>query len=136
MVVEHLHDPASDFREIRRILRPQGLFIFHTLNRHGYDTSLARLIPERPKRKLTYILEGRGGNDVFETHYKANTSGTITALAQGAGFELVKLRLLGTHAVSTALPPLFTPELLWVRMLTTKRLRLLRPNIITTLKKV
>ena len=36
--LEHLYTPATQFREISRILRPGGVFIFHTPNRRGYLT--------------------------------------------------------------------------------------------------
>ncbi len=33
MVIEHLDDPESQFREILRVLKPGGTFILHTPNR-------------------------------------------------------------------------------------------------------
>src|SRR5438132_245254 len=59
MVVEHLDRPAQQFAEINRILRPGGLFIFHTPNALGYSTVLGRLLPERAKLFLIRVLEGR-----------------------------------------------------------------------------
>ena len=69
MVVEHLEDPDTQFQEVNRILKPGGLFIFHTPNALGYLTIMNKLTPEKLKAGLIYLLEGRKESDIFETHY-------------------------------------------------------------------
>ena len=58
MVVEHLDDPTRQFLEINRILRPKGIFLFHTPNAKGYGVLLSRLVPEFLKGKLI-LFSGR-----------------------------------------------------------------------------
>jgi ubiquinone/menaquinone biosynthesis C-methylase UbiE len=135
MVVEHLNNPDVQFQEVYRVLKPGGLFIFHTPNALGYLTIGARLVPDRFKDRLVYLLDGRNENDVFETHYKANTRRRIGELAEAAGFELTKIKMLVSEAGFMFVPPLAVPELVWIRLLMTESLKPLRTTIIAILRK-
>lgn len=136
MVVEHLGSPDEQFQEISRIMKPKGLFLFHTPHVVGYGVLMARLVPKWLKNRLIYVLEGRDERDVFETYYRANSEKRIHKLASTCGFEVVRIELLVTDAVFAVIPPLFVLELIWIRMLMTKPLRSLRTNIIAILRKV
>jgi SAM-dependent methyltransferase len=136
MVVEHLDNPALQFREIHRILRPKGIFLFHTPNAYGYGVLLSRLVPEAIKGKLIQLVEGREEHDIFETHYVANTETSIRQLALEAGFEIAEMHLLVTDAIFAMVPPIALLELLWIRLLMSGAFRSLRTNIIVVLRKV
>lgn len=136
MVVEHLDNPALQFREIHRILRPKGIFLFHTPNAYGYGVLLSRLVPESVKGKLIQLVEGREEHDIFKTHYAANTEPRIRALAREAGFEIAEIHLLVTDAIFAMVPPLALLELLWIRLLMAGPFRSLRTNIIVALRKI
>src|SRR5438093_9909076 len=135
MVVEHLDAPGMQFAEIARVLKPGGVFIVHTPNRRGYATIAARLIPERIKKKLVYLLEEREAEDVFETFYRANTREEIEQLAHSAGFGVRRIRLLVSSAELVVVPPLVIFELLWIRLLMTNLLKPFRTTIIAVLQK-
>jgi ubiquinone/menaquinone biosynthesis C-methylase UbiE len=135
MVVEHLSDPEVQFREIHRILKPGGTFLFHTPNAHGYPALLTRMVPDRLKYKLVFLLDGRNEGDVFETHYAANTRKKIASLAASAGFEVAKIRMIVSDAVFSHVPPIALTELVSIRLLMTGPLRPLRTNIIASLRK-
>lgn len=135
MVVEHLAAPAIQFREINRILKPGGTFLFHTPNAIGYPSIMTKLTPENLKHKLIYLLDGRREEDVFETHYKANTRNQITTLAVMTGFEVRKIKMTVSDAVFALFPPVAIPELAYIKMLMMPRFKTLRPDIIATLKK-
>jgi len=107
----------------------------HTPNRRGYATIAARLIPERIKKKLVYVLEGREAEDVFETFYRANTKEEIEKLARAAGFGVQRIRLIVSSAELVIVPPLVVLELLWIRLLMTKHLKSFRTTIIAVLQK-
>lgn len=133
MVVEHLDNPDRQFGEVCRVLAPKGLFIFHTPNFLGYGTILSMLVPEAIKGPLVALVEGREEHDIFPTHYRANREKTIRKLATRQRFTVAELRLLVTDAIFKTLPPLFVPELLWIKLLMTRPLRPLRTNIIAVL---
>jgi ubiquinone/menaquinone biosynthesis C-methylase UbiE len=135
MVVEHLAEPSVQFREIYRVLKPGGIFLFHTPNAKGYPTLMTKLVPEKLKHKLIYILDGRKEDDVFETHYVANTQRQIADLARSTGFEIAKIQLTVSDAVFALVPPIAIPELMYLRLLMTDRFKNWRTNIITVLKK-
>jgi SAM-dependent methyltransferase len=136
MVVEHLDDPAEQFREIGRILKPKGVFLFHTPNAYGHGVILSKFVPEWLKGKLIYLLEGRDEQDIFPTHYKANTEAQVKMLAHANGFEVVQLDLIATDAIFAMIPPLAALELLWIRLLMTQPFRSLRTNMIVALRKI
>ena len=135
MVVEHLESPEWQFKEVGRILKPGGLFIFHTPNAFGYPTIANTLVPETLKATLIYVLEGRRRIDIFKTHYKANSRRKINELARASGFEVDQVKMLVTDAVFTMVLPVAIAELVWIRLLMTRPLRSLRTNIIAILRK-
>jgi len=134
MVVEHLEDPDSQFREIRRVLSDGGRFVFHTPNAEGYFVRLRRLVPARLAVRLAWILERRKEDDVFPVHYRANTANALGRVSSASGFEIEKLDLIRAEAILFMVPPLFLPELLWIRALGSERLARFRPNLIAVLR--
>jgi ubiquinone/menaquinone biosynthesis C-methylase UbiE len=136
MVVEHLREPRIQFEEIKRVLKPRGLFIFHTPNVFGYPTILGRLIPESLKAKLIHFSEGREDEDVFPTYYRVNSRKKIYETADKAGFKVRKIKMLTSTGLPmlAAFPPLSILELLCKRLLLTSALASLRDNIIAVLE--
>lgn len=135
MVVEHLDNPQIQFREVCRVLKPGGLFIFHTPNEFGHFSLMRKIVPRFAVKKLSKILDGRESDDVFEVHYKANNRRTIENLAAETGFETDKIKMVSTDAVFAVVPPLAVIELLWIKMLMADSLKHLRTNIIAVLRK-
>jgi SAM-dependent methyltransferase len=135
MVVEHLAEPRILMREVCRVLRPGGRFVFHTPNRDGYTTRLARLVPETLKKGLIRMLEGRHASDVFPTHYRANTRKEIIDLAAATGFEVESVSFTLSAAQFAVILPLAVLELLWIRLLMNPRLAHLRHTLIVVLRK-
>jgi ubiquinone/menaquinone biosynthesis C-methylase UbiE len=135
MVVEHLDNPQVQFREVNRVLKPGGFFIFHTPNEYGHFSMMRKMVPSFAVKKLSKMLDGRDAEDVFEVHYKANNSQAIENLAEENGFETQEIRMVSSDAVFAVVPPLAVIELLWIRILKAESLKSLRTNIIAVLKK-
>ncbi len=135
MVVEHLDDPRTQFAEINRVLKPGARFTFHTPNERGYFAVARRLLPGKLAKKAAAMLDGRGGEDVFEVHYKANSQEKIERIADETNFEVEQIRFVSSDAVCAIVPPLAVAELVWIRLLMAKSLRRLRTNLIVTLRK-
>ena len=135
MVFEHLRDPARQLCEMGRVLKPGGLLVFHTPNRWGYSTVMARCLPEKVKAPLIDFLQGRGEEDVFPTYYRINSRAEIERLANEAGLQIRAVRMVASHPDLIMIPPLAVLELLWIRLTLTKLLGALRSDIIAILKK-
>jgi len=135
MVVEHLGNPAGAFTEVARVLRPGGLFLFHTPNAKSLPTALARMIPEAVKAPLARMLDGRQAEDVFPTFYRCNTADDVTRCAQAAGLVPVEVSFESSTALFSVVPPLALLELLWLRTIQRDSLRHLRSSLIVVLRK-
>jgi ubiquinone/menaquinone biosynthesis C-methylase UbiE len=135
MVVEHLARPEDQFREIRRVLRAGGVFMFHTPNARSYTTRLARMIPEGVKKALVSLLEDRRAEDLFPTHYRANTNERVRELADTAGFEFVSLHGIVSTAEFAVVLPVALVELLWIRQLMKPRFEGLRQTLLVQVRK-
>jgi len=135
MVVEHLSDPGETVLEIGRILKPGGLFIFHTPNYLNAKIFASSLVPQRLKNRLIQFLESRKEEDVFPTFYRMNTPGRVRRLCSQAGFELANLTLTDSSAMTIMLGPVVILELLWFRFCRIQGLESWRSNIIAVFRK-
>jgi SAM-dependent methyltransferase len=117
MVIEHLADPAGQFAEVARVLKPGGIFLFHTPNVQSYVIALARLLPDSVKRVLAKIMEGRESADVYPTFYRANRASEIGPIAQRGGLLVSGIEFVSSTPAFNLFAPLLIPELLWIRML-------------------
>ena len=136
MVIEHFQDPLLQFKEVQRILKPGGIFIFHTPNSLGYQALLSRIIPNFIKKHIIRILQGRKEEDIFETYYRANTVKDIQRLANSTYFQILRFKLVVTYAVTSVIIPLSIIELFFIKLLMTKTFEWARPNIIAILRNV
>jgi SAM-dependent methyltransferase len=95
-VLEHLRDPETVFREVRRVLRPRGHFVFLTPNLRNPLLLLNRLGKALPQlqRRLVPRLYGRREADTFPVQYRANTVGDIRRQAVSCGLDVAELRIV------------------------------------------
>jgi ubiquinone/menaquinone biosynthesis C-methylase UbiE len=135
MVVEHLDQPEAVFRQVHRLLKPDGQFVFHTTNGQNPVLRFAKTIPQGLKNRIIHLLEHRKPEDVFPTHYLANQPDQITALAEATGFEISALDHVSTSATLQMLTPVVVCELFFIRLLRRERFQHLRTNIVCVLRK-
>lgn len=89
-VLEHLDEPETVFREVARVLKPGGIFIFKTPNKYHYMPTISRMTPHR-FHQFYNRLRGRAEVDTFPTRYRANTPGDVKRLAGSAGMSPVEI---------------------------------------------
>lgn len=96
-VMEHVEQVEAAYREIFRVLKPGGKYIFLTPNRYDYASIIASLVPNRFHSRIVLHTEGRQEIDTFPTFYRSNSFTRIRALAKTAGFEVLSLQRLGQY---------------------------------------
>jgi SAM-dependent methyltransferase len=108
-VLEHLAEPAADFHQIGRVLRPGGLFVFITPNkRHPLASlNLAMGRAGRLQNQLVPRFYGRAAVDTFPAYYRANTDGDLHRLAQGAGMRMTQLQAIADPTYLVFKPSLY-----------------------------
>jgi ubiquinone/menaquinone biosynthesis C-methylase UbiE len=133
MVVEHLENPPAAFAEAKRVLRPGGVLLVHTPNRHNFKVSIASRLPAWLKNPLTRLLEQRCEEDIYPTLYRCNTPEAVTAAARASDLRLSRLDLFDDTATFALIPPLAFFELLLIRLFRHGRFAALRSNMIFAL---
>lgn len=93
-VAEHLEDPALEFRECARVLRPGGVLVLLTPNAWSFFTLLSRMIPYRLKQIFKGRLFAGHEEDTFRTWYRANSRAQLDLLMHRAGLGPRSFRLL------------------------------------------
>ncbi len=108
-VLEHLSQPEDDWRQIGRVLRPGGLFIFITPNKRHPLASLNRSLGRfsRLQGQLVFRFYGRKAVDSFPTYYRANTMADLRSLATSAGMRLTQLQTVPDPTYLAINPALF-----------------------------
>jgi len=95
-VLEHVERPDDVLREVHRVLRPGGHFIFLTPNLRNPLLVLNRLAATLPKlqRRVVPWMYGRVAADTFRVRYRANTESVLRRLAAQSGLEVAGLRVV------------------------------------------
>ncbi len=96
-VMEHVVDPKNMYREMHRLLRPGGYFIFLTGNMWDYSAIIAKLVPNRFHPWIVARTQGREERDTFPVAYKTNTRNAVAKYSAMTGFEVDSFRYLGQY---------------------------------------
>ena len=95
-VLEHVADPLRHFREVARVLRPGGTYVFRTPNRFHYVSVVAAATPHWFHELVSNALRKlpRDAHDPYPTYHRVNTRRIIRALAKEVGLDVVELRMV------------------------------------------
>jgi ubiquinone/menaquinone biosynthesis C-methylase UbiE len=135
MVLEHFENPAAAFSEIYRVLRPGGLFIFHTPNAKSPWIRVAALFPYCLEKHIAAFIDGRDHDDIFPAYYRANDARSVHNLASAVGFQVSSFESVDTSPILVMLGPAVVFELLAIRLLRHPAFARLRPDLLVVLEK-
>ena len=77
-VLEHVQEPVKFVSEIRRLLKPAGLFCARTPHKYSYVAIGARAVPNKKHADYLESLQPeRKRQDVFPTAYRLNTMSAV-----------------------------------------------------------
>ncbi len=96
-VLEHVTEPASFFREVARVLRPDGRFLFLTPNARHPIPRLSHTLAGL-QRRLVPRFYGRSTADTFPVCYRANTPELVEHWAGAVGLRRLRLQLVADPA--------------------------------------
>jgi SAM-dependent methyltransferase len=93
-VVEHLSRPIQHLVEVKRVLKPGGLYIFRTPNLLHYITLIARLTPHWFHRAVSNRLRGlpSSAHDPYPTVYAMNSGAAVHRAAKLTGMRVELIR--------------------------------------------
>jgi ubiquinone/menaquinone biosynthesis C-methylase UbiE len=116
MVFEHVEDPLTSLKEIRRVLQDSGRLIILTPNWLDLVTIAARITPNRWHPPIVSRMETRGAADVYPTRFRFNRPATVDKILREAGFEKWRVETLEHPDVYAHVPVVARVEAAWHAM--------------------
>ena len=95
-VIEHICDPQSHMKEVWRVLKNDGLYVFRTPNIFHYTAIASYLTPHWFHKLVANRLRNlpSGSHDPYPTVYRLNSRGRIREYAAKYGFSIDQLLLV------------------------------------------
>lgn len=139
-VIEHVRDEAQHLKEVHRVLKAGGAYIFRTPNIYHYTGFVGRLTPHWVHMKLANWLRNLPPDksaDPYPTYYRLNSRCKIVREANRWGFDIPELRMVEKEpSYGMVMRPLFFAFLAYERIVNSWRgFEGIRANIFAVLKK-
>ncbi|MGA8891070.1 MAG: methyltransferase domain-containing protein [Anaeromyxobacteraceae bacterium] len=138
-VLEHVEHPDRHLREINRVLRPGGTYVFRTPNRWHYVSVIGSMTPFWFHRLVSHRARGLTGgeHEPYPTFYRMNSATHARALASEHGLVPEQIRMIEkepSYAMQSRI--LFLTFMAYERVVNSSdRLGFLRANILGVLRK-
>jgi len=138
-VLEHVPEPATHFREVARVLKSGGVYVFRTPNVWHYVAMAANMLPHSVHMLLANRLRGLGpeAHDPYPTVYRANTRSRLVSLCRDAGMEVQRMIMIEKEpSYGRAHKLVFFPMMMYERAVnSTPLLEFCRANILGVFQK-
>jgi SAM-dependent methyltransferase len=138
-VIEHVQNPLEHFQEVRRVLKPGGVYLFRTPNLYYYVSLASAALPHSAHKALANKLRGlpSDSHEPWPTVYRSNTVRALRRFAASAGLRLDRCLLIEkepSYGRSSAF--LFFPMMWYERLVnSTDVLAGLRANILGVMRR-
>jgi SAM-dependent methyltransferase len=138
-VVEHVADPQAHLREILRVLKPGGVYVFRAPNFFHYVSIVSHLTPHWFHKLVANRLRNlpSESHDPYPTQYRMNSRSTLIKYASEAGFEIDEIRFIEKEPMyGLSSRVLFFAFMAYERVVNrSNALEPLRANILAVLRK-